>query len=89
MLDIEKFAESGELFDGHYKLSRPLSTDGATADVWTALDTNTMSESVNSTRLMDLLKMRLKHTDWSLPLRYTVHTMLLTSKENSVFVTNT
>jgi len=44
MLDIEKFAESGELFDGHYKLIRPLSTDGATADVWTALDTNTMSD---------------------------------------------
>ncbi|MBR6036804.1 MAG: serine/threonine protein kinase [Bacteroidaceae bacterium] len=44
MLDIEQFAESGELFDGHYKLIRPLSTDGATADVWTALDTNTMSD---------------------------------------------
>ena len=44
MLDIEKFADSGELFDGHYKLIRPLSTDGATADVWTALDTNTMSD---------------------------------------------
>lgn len=44
MLNIEKFAESGELFDGHYKLIRPLSTDGATADVWTALDTNTMSD---------------------------------------------
>lgn len=44
MLDIEQFADSGELFDGHYKLIRPLSTDGATADVWTALDTNTMSD---------------------------------------------
>ena len=44
MLDIEQFADSGELFDKHYKLIRPLSTDGATADVWTALDTNTMSD---------------------------------------------
>lgn len=44
MLDIEQFADSGELFDEHYKLIRPLSTDGATADVWTALDTNTMSD---------------------------------------------
>ena len=44
MLDIEQFADSGELFDGHYKLLRPLSTDGATADVWTALDVNTMND---------------------------------------------
>lgn len=45
MLDIEKLAESGELFDGRYKLIRPLSTDGATADVWTALDSNTMNDT--------------------------------------------
>ena len=38
-------AESGELFDGRYKLIRPLSTDGATADVWTALDSNTMNDT--------------------------------------------
>lgn len=44
MIDIMQLAEKGELFDGHYKLLRPLSTDGATADVWTALDTNTMSD---------------------------------------------
>ncbi len=44
MLDIEQFAYSGELFDGHYKLIRPLSTNGATADVWTAIDVHTMND---------------------------------------------
>lgn len=42
MISIEDIAIKGELFDGHYKLLRPLSTDGATADVWLALDTNTI-----------------------------------------------
>lgn len=42
MFSIEESARKGELFDGHYKLLRPLSTDGATADVWLALDTNTI-----------------------------------------------
>ena len=44
MLDIEKFAISGELFDNHYKLLRPLNTDGGTADVWLALDANTVDD---------------------------------------------
>ena len=42
MLDLEKIANSGELFDGHYKLLDPLSTDGATADIWLAVDMNTI-----------------------------------------------
>lgn len=42
MLDMNRFVERGELFDGHYKLLRPLSTDGATADVWLAIDVNTI-----------------------------------------------
>ena len=42
MISIEDIAKKGELFDEHYKLLRPLSTDGATADVWLALDTNTI-----------------------------------------------
>lgn len=46
MLNIEEFAETGQLFDGHYALIRPLSVDGATADVWLALDTNTVTEEV-------------------------------------------
>ena len=44
MLDIEKFAETGQLFDNHYKLIRPLNTEGGTADVWLALDTTTVSD---------------------------------------------
>ena len=42
MLDIEQFADSGELFDNHYKLIRSLNTDGGTADVWLALDAKTV-----------------------------------------------
>ena len=42
MIDIEQFSLKGELFDGHYKLLHPLSTDGATADVWLAMDVNTI-----------------------------------------------
>ena len=42
MTNIQEIADRGELFDGHYKLLRPLSTDGATADVWLALDTITI-----------------------------------------------
>lgn len=37
----------GSIFDGRYKLIRPLSTDGATADVWLALDTNTIDTEYN------------------------------------------
>lgn len=47
MLNIEDFADRNELFDGHYALIRPLSVDGATADVWLALDVNTVSVSVD------------------------------------------
>lgn len=46
MIDIEKLADNNELLDGHYALIRPLSVDGATADVWLALDTNTVTEDV-------------------------------------------
>ena len=42
MLDLEQFADTEELFDGHYRLLYPLSTDGATADIWLAVDTNTV-----------------------------------------------
>ena len=46
MLNLEKYADGKVLFDGHYKLLRPLSTDGATADVWLAVDTNTIDETI-------------------------------------------
>lgn len=42
MLDIDQFADTGQLFDDHYKLIRPLNTDGGTADVWLAIDTVTV-----------------------------------------------
>lgn len=44
MKEINGIAESGKLFDGRYKLLRPLSSEGGTADVWLALDTNTIDE---------------------------------------------
>lgn len=48
MLNIEEFSKSDKLFDGHYKLLRPLSTDGGTADVWLAIDTNTIDSPLDS-----------------------------------------
>ena len=44
MLDIEKFADSGKLFDNHYQLIRPLNTEGGSADVWLALDISTVKD---------------------------------------------
>ena len=44
MKEINSMVSSGVLFDGRYKLLRPLSSDGGTADVWLALDTNTIDE---------------------------------------------
>lgn len=42
MVDVEQLAKDGKLFDGRYKLLRTLSTDGGTADVWLAIDINTI-----------------------------------------------
>ena len=46
-MDITAFTKSNKLFDGHYQLLRPLSTDGGTADVWLAIDVNTVDVSVD------------------------------------------
>lgn len=54
MLNIEKIADRNELFDGHYALIRPLSVDGATADVWLALDVNTISVDIDVTNIARL-----------------------------------
>ena len=54
MLNIEDFADSKELFDGHYTLIRPLSVDGATADVWLALDMNTVTEEIGADEIVRL-----------------------------------
>lgn len=48
MINIEDLSKTNELFDGHYKLLRPLSTDGGTADVWLAIDTNTIDSQLDS-----------------------------------------
>jgi len=45
MFQISKYYPNGLPFDGHYQLLRPLSRDGATADVWLALDLNTVDVS--------------------------------------------
>jgi len=50
MLDINSIYESGELFDGHYKLMEPLSTAGGSADVWLAIDVNTIDEGGDESR---------------------------------------
>jgi len=43
MLDIKEYIANGKAFDGKYRLIRPLSTSGGTADVWLALDLNTVN----------------------------------------------
>lgn len=48
MLDIEEYIKTGKLFDGRYKLVRSLSTAGGTADVWLAIDTNTIDFPLDS-----------------------------------------
>ena len=55
MLNIEELAKKYELFDGHYALIRPLSLDGATADVWLALDMNTVTEEI---QISDIVHMQ-------------------------------
>ena len=44
MIDLAQLAQKSELFDGRYKLLRALSTAGGTADVWLALDANTVND---------------------------------------------
>ncbi len=50
MLDINNIFEKGLPFDGHYKLIRLLSTAGGSADVWLAIDLNTIDESKDESR---------------------------------------
>ena len=40
--EIEEFANGETLFDGHYRLLRPLEKADGSADVWLALDVNTI-----------------------------------------------
>lgn len=43
MINIKDYTDEKGRFDGRYLLIRPLSTDGATADVWLSLDLNTVA----------------------------------------------
>lgn len=43
-MSLNNIVHEGALFDGRYKLLKPLSSDGGTADVWLALDINTIDE---------------------------------------------
>lgn len=54
MLNIEEIVRKGELFDSHYLLIRPLSVDGATADVWLALDTNTVTDAARLSEIPNM-----------------------------------
>lgn len=42
MLDLESYLRSDQLFDGQYRLIRSISTEGPNAEVWLALDANTI-----------------------------------------------
>lgn len=44
---VNEIFESGELFDGRYKLIDLLSTEGGSADVWLAIDNNTLEETLS------------------------------------------
>ncbi len=50
MVDVNDLFEQGKLFDGHYKLIDPLSTAGGSADVWLAIDINTIDESMDEAK---------------------------------------
>ena len=50
MIDVNEIYEEGKLFDGHYRLIEPLSTAGGSADVWLAIDVNTLDDSEDETK---------------------------------------
>ena len=56
MIDINNYTDEEGRFDGRYLLIRPLSTDGATADVWLSLDLNTIS-SIDGEKIDQIARM--------------------------------
>lgn len=50
MLDINEIFDKGLHFDGHYKLLDLLSTAGGSADVWLAIDLNTVDETSDESK---------------------------------------
>lgn len=45
MLDLDRFLEGNNLFDGRYDLVRPLHNEGSKADIWLAIDTQTIDST--------------------------------------------
>lgn len=56
MFDINDYTDEMGRFDERYLLIRPLSTDGATADVWLSLDLNTVS-ATNDEKIDQIARM--------------------------------
>lgn len=50
MLDINEIFDKGIPFDGHYKLVDLLSTAGGSADVWLAIDLNTVDDTSDESK---------------------------------------
>lgn len=50
MIDINDIYENGKLFDGHYKLVDLLSAAGGSADVWLAIDINTIDDPTDESK---------------------------------------
>lgn len=48
MQSLSDYTDSNKLFDNHYRLLKTLSSDGGTADVWLAIDTNTIDSPIDS-----------------------------------------
>lgn len=56
MLDINQYLNGDQLFDGHFQLIKPLSTDGGTADVWLARDVNTIDNDIDGVADEEMLE---------------------------------
>ncbi|MBR6981756.1 MAG: serine/threonine protein kinase [Prevotella sp.] len=52
MIDIEQLAASAQLFDNRYLLVKSLSTEGGSADVWLALDWDTVKNKEDKKRVL-------------------------------------
>lgn len=50
MTENERTYGEGSLFDGRYRLVRALSTAGGSANVWLAVDLNTIDETTDVSR---------------------------------------
>ena len=53
MLDLDRFLEGNDLFDGRYDLVRPLHNEGSKADIWLAIDIQTIDSAEGTDAGMD------------------------------------